>query len=124
MHRKDPLHRAARGHKQQQVDSRRTCGAGIRLIDGMELKAWIAEKLDEEELAKSYDRAIRSRIIDEARKRAMWHPHLDSDPFESPRHYASRLDPLTANAGCGKLGPPSSWPVRCRIGPHKSNSAR
>jgi hypothetical protein len=50
----------------------------------MELKAWIAEKLDEEELGKSYDRAIRSRIIDEARKRAMWHPHPDSEPFEIP----------------------------------------
>jgi hypothetical protein len=58
---------------------------GVRLIDGAEIGTWFTKMTDNEKpasLPKSTARNVEIEIINEARKRAFWHPHPDSEPFD------------------------------------------
>jgi HJR/Mrr/RecB family endonuclease len=58
---------------------------GVRLIDGAEIGTWFTKLTDEEEpaiLSRSAGRNVEMEIINEARKRAFWHLHPDSEPFD------------------------------------------
>lgn len=68
-------------HEAQELADR----MGVRLIDGAEIGTWLTEMTDKEKptsLPKSAARNVEMEIIDEARKRAIWHPHPDSEPFD------------------------------------------